>query len=403
MSTITSSNSQDTDDDVVPSLTVSSSSSISDAKKEDTSPTQDKKKQDKRAADEVAEKLGVVPTATLEKPNQRKRASFWFRQWLTLSQILDPIRIPNSHVNYQCVWWKAISGNDANSPVRDGGLAYDMLPPLTRWAVASPLASKYPRFHHANVELRTKYLDNAMDQIIQKVRSAEEQKKCIRIVLMGGGYDLRLIRVAEHYESLLKEENDHGDNEQQQQQQQQNQFDLVELDLPRVIAAKSELLEKRFLRRRPELTDLVNRIRMIGVDLNKITQVETVVRAMLEGKDLDMEGNEIVPVADGVNAGDKANPMTTGSSECFTIFIFEAVLIYLDDQVPSRLLSILSQALKSRGESGAICFADTLLNVDCNRQDAAKLELEEHGWELQDWLPKPGRTRHMGWASLASG
>ena len=41
-------------------------------------------------AEEVAAKLGVAPTAPASHPRQRKRASFWFRQWLTLSQTLDP-------------------------------------------------------------------------------------------------------------------------------------------------------------------------------------------------------------------------------------------------------------------------------------------------------------------------
>ena len=111
----------------------------------------------------AAKKVGILPSDTAASRRQRQRASWWFRQLLKLSQCLDLLQTPYSYVNYQCVWWKAISGG---SSLPDGGLAYDLLPPVTRWAVAPLWTPLCPRFDHANVELRTQYLDSAMERAI---------------------------------------------------------------------------------------------------------------------------------------------------------------------------------------------------------------------------------------------
>lgn len=308
-------------------------------------------------AEEVANRLGVAATNTKATPRQRKRAFWWFRQLLTISQLLDPIQTPNSFVNYQCVWWKAISGNDATSPLRDGGFAYDLLPPFTRWAVAPPLATLYPRFHHGNVELRTKYLDTAMGKIME---SLPHNVNNIRLVLMGGGYDLRSLRMAMRY-------------------QDDYTMDLVELDLPQVIDAKQTIFQKRLLRRRPQLKDLIHQIRMFGADFNDVDQLSDV----LTNHVLSDNGK--------------------GSKSWHTIFVFEAVLIYLDKGVPSKVLNVLSQALRQHGQSGALCFADTLSNVEASLEGEAREELVRNGWDLQDWITKPGRTKHLGLAALHPG
>ncbi|CAB9529116.1 expressed unknown protein [Seminavis robusta] len=306
-------------------------------------------------AEEVAARLGVKPTNSSASPRQRQRAYYWFRRLLTVAQLFDPIPIPNSFVNYQCVWWKAISGNDKTSVLQDHGLAYDLLPPVTRWAVASPLAPLYPRFHHGNVELRTKYLDTAVDQIIQTAQQ-QQTKKQIRLVLMGGGYDLRSLRMAQLYPDLI--------------------LDLVEMDLPHVVDAKKKLFHHRLLRRRPELSTLVKSLRLLAVDLNDLQQVQA---ALLE----------TVLVDDG--------------GDWFTVFVFEAVLIYLDKGIPSQLFATISSALRNNNQlGGALCFADTLSNVEDGNEAQAKEELKQNGWDLQDWITKPGRTKHLGWALLSS-
>ena len=333
----------------------------------DTDTTANKQQQPTPISENDAVALGVAPGAPPNR-RQRQRASFWFHRFLALSQWLDPLRLPNSFVNYQCVWWKALSGNDKASPLFDRGWAYDMLPPVTRWAVASTFVPLYPRYHHANVELRTAYLDQAMKTIVQRQIAPHPEIRKIRLVLLGCGYDLRSLKMAHNYGT----------------QQCHYEMELIELDLPDVISAKRTLLQKRFCKRRPELKKWVDSIQTFGVDLNHVDQVRDIL-------------NKILETSSG-GSGDNNN--------CFTVFVFEAVLVYLNDGVASQLLRILSDLLKKHATAsresnlGCVCFADVLSNVDEDQnEESARKELAQNGWELQDWLPKPGKTRHMGWAT----
>lgn len=243
-----------------------------------------------------------------------------------------------------------MAGNDRTSPVFDEGLAYDLLPSLTRWAISSPIVSLYPRFLHANVELRTAYLDQAMEQVMS------EQPPKVRLVLLGGGYDLRLIRMAHKYGPDVVTE-------------------LIHVDLPQVIAAQQKNLRERLLKRRPALKHIIENVKMIPVDLNELEQV----RQLLT----------------------EAISTSSTSSDCLTVFVLEAVLIYLDEGVPRQLLALLSQTVHATPSGkGALLFADTLPLSDVSGDhNVAHSELESLGWTLNDWSLKPGRTRHLGWAA----
>eukprot|EP00977_Amphora_coffeiformis_P009632 scaffold2219_cov177-Amphora_coffeaeformis.AAC.8 len=319
----------------------------------------------------LEERLRVAPSHKSASFASRKRASFWFQNWLAISQFLDPLRIPNSYVNYQCVWWKAMAANDRNSPVFDGGLAYDLLPSVTRWAAASPVVSWYPRFHHANVELRTAYLDQAMEQVLLSLPQSPQQAK-VRLVLLGGGYDLRLIRMALKYNATAIENTAAATTT---SSSSSVIAETIEVDLPQVIAAKQRILKERFLRRRPELKNIIDSVQTFPIDLNDLEGVRKLLHEFI-----------LVPSSNG--------------DDLITVFVFEAVLIYLDEGIPSQLLALLSQAVRSAKGKGAILVADTLplSDVDAS-EDLARKELETLGWVLKDWNLKPGRTRHLGWAA----
>jgi hypothetical protein len=102
------------------------------------------------------------------------------------------------------------------------------------------------------------------------------------------------------------------------------------------------------------------------------------------------------------------------------IIVFEGVMIYLDEGIPHALLEVCSDVLKKSREQqqkqrkkknadskskatpiGYLCFADRLENIPGGDEDAAQLEMESTGWELIDWLSKPGLARHMGVARVA--
>ena len=85
--------------------------------------------------------------------------------------------------------------------------------------------------------------------------------------------------------------------------------------------------------------------------------------------------------------------------DCLTIYVLEAVLIYLDEGIPRQLLALLSQSDRNEGDS-VLLFADTLPLSDVEGSEAlARRELEAVGWRLHEWCRKVGRTRHLGWAS----
>jgi O-methyltransferase involved in polyketide biosynthesis len=205
----------------------------------------------------------------------------------------------------------------------------------------------FPRLHHGNVELRTAYLDNAVREIVKDAKDPllhSDSHVKIRLVCMGAGYDTRGVKMLE-----------------------QGIVDMVvELDLPEVVDAKQRLFE-RLRMRRPGLVD-VDMPELIPSDFNDVPDVEKKLQQVLK---------------DDTNG------------DWHTIFMFEGVMIYLNDGVPSSLLNVTSNALIEKGLQGSLCLADRLENVPGGDQDMGGIELERNGWRIIDWCPKPGLARHM--------
>jgi hypothetical protein len=310
----------------------------------------------------IASKLGV-------KPTKEASAKTWKRAW-TLHKRLIPLlhstdgcKPPDSSLNLACMWWKGLSGNDKSSPVYDHGLAYDLLP--SGWRRIIKPRRLYPRLHHGNVELRTAYLDRQIGEIVDEnnivdVNDGEATTKQIRLVCMGAGYDTRGIKMIER----------------------KTVDQVIELDLPEVVDAKERLFG-RLLKRRPWLKDMPMP-KLVPSDFNHLSDVEDKLKSIL------------VPNNGGSNGDDD------DGFEWHTIFVFEGVMIYLDDGVPSSLLNITSRLLREHNLEGSLCFADRLENVPGGILDMGVKELESNGWTLKDWSPKPGLARHMGSASLST-
>ena len=307
--------------------------------------------------EEAAAAVGVKPA------NPKATKKTWQRAWrlhkrmLPILHAFDRNKPPDSSLSLAVLWWKALSGNDESSPAYDDGLSYDLLPRGTRAIVSKRLRRFYPRLHHANVEIRTAYLDRAIANVVNEVRK-EDTTKRIRLVMLGGGYDIRSLKLRQR--GLIDE--------------------AVEFDLADVVEAKKKLFHNRLLRRRRRRgmkdQDLP---KMMPIDLNQLDEV----REKLEG---------IVASSDG----------NSGSKQYHNIFVFEGVMIYLDDGVPSALLGICSDVLNKHGLDGSLCFADRLENIPEGNIDDGIVELNRNGWELVDWLPKPGLARHQGSARLLS-
>lgn len=296
----------------------------------------------------IADRLGV-------KPTKEASSKTWQRAWKTHKKLIpllhstDGCRPPDSSLNLACMWWKSLSGNDKKSPVYDNGLAYDLLP--SGWRNIVRLRKLYPRLHHGNVELRTAYLDSQINEIVKKVKKDDGQgdDKKILLVCMGAGYDTRGVKMLER-KTVDK---------------------VVEMDLPTVVDAKKRLFE-RLRKRRPWLKDLEMPM-LVPSDFNDVKGDVQQKLALI----LDMD-----------------------QKEWHTIFVFEGVMIYLDDGVPSSLLDVTSGSLRERNLDGSLCFADRLENIPGGDFDMGVKELARGGWILKDWCPKPGLARHMGAANL---
>lgn len=298
----------------------------------------------------IAAKLGV-------KPTKEASAKTWQRAWklhkrlIPLLHSTDGCKPPDSSLNLACMWWKGLSGNDKSSPVYDNELAYDLLP--SGWRRILRLRRLYPRLHHGNVELRTAYLDGQIAQIVEEQKVANKKQPKIRLVCMGAGYDTRGIKMTER--KLVDQ--------------------VVELDLPEVVNAKERLFQ-RLLKRRPWLTEFTMPS-LVPSNFNDVPDVEQKLR------------NSLLPNKDD-------------EEDWYTIFVFEGVMIYLNDGVPSSMLNITSKLLRENNLNGSLCFADRLENVPGGDFEMGVEELKRNGWALKDWSPKPGVARHMGSASLSA-
>lgn len=301
------------------------------------------------SAQQVAYAVGVVPPLQVS-------AQVWKRAWnlhrrvMPLLYQFDTTTPPDSSLALMCLWWKALSANDRKSPVFDNSLVYDLLPRGTRIIVGNKMRRFYPRLHHANVELRTAYLDQQLTKTVHEIRQRTPTKR-IRLVTLGAGYDVRSIKFRER--SLIDQ--------------------AIELDLPNVIAAKQQLFHStRFKRRRPLLTkDMLPSF--YPVNLNHIDHVKEILTTILSQED----NNDL----------------------WYTIFLFEGVMIYLDEGIPQRLLEVCSAVLQTTKE-GSLLFADRLENIPGGDYQLGLQVLAKTGWNLIDWQPKPGLARHMGHAEL---
>ena len=307
------------------------------------------------SAQDAAAAVGVRPPASNVSARRWKWAYMIQKYTTPLLHLFDRYKPPNSSLNVYCMWWKALSGNDKESPVYDNELSYDLLPRITR-RIIKWFAMLFPRLHHANVEIRTAFLDQAITNcVIEERNKSKNDIVLFRLVTFGAGYDIRSIKLKER--GLIDE--------------------AIELDLPNVIDAKELLLSSnRFKRRRPSTTQYHLPKKFYRVDLNNITLVESILDEILS-----------------IQPSDRA-------ARYHTIFMFEAVLIYLNDGIPHSLVQVCSNVLKKHKVEGSLCFADRLENVPGGNYTLAVEEMTSTGWNLVQWLPKPGLARHMGRAKV---
>ena len=323
------------------------------------------------------------------------------RNAIPLLHYFDRCAPKDSNLNLAVLWWKAISGNRLGSPTFDGFVAYDLLPPITRMIVGFPFCWLFPNLHHQNVALRTAFLDSSLQQVLEKNYRREhvdedsseldtnksDEKIIPRVITLGAGFDTRSLRFrrsksvgSSAVTTILSSEDD--DKSAISQTPAANHYfdaDFYEIDLPTVVFQKESIF-KRFAVRRPDCV----LPKLYGADLNDLS----VVKSQL---------SEIFSLPEESLASGKKVKKPT-------VFIVEAVLMYLKEENVMPLLSLCMSEAAKYSSTVELCFADRLpgmphSDTDVNVESAAaRALLQTVGLDLTTWQPKPGRARHMGTA-----
>eukprot|EP00977_Amphora_coffeiformis_P028155 scaffold34710_cov208-Amphora_coffeaeformis.AAC.1 len=293
---------------------------------------------------DIAATLGIKPFT--EAPGW-----VWKFAWRTHGRILpllhanDQAKPEDSDQSLKVLWNKAVTSIENSSPGYDNEWTFDLMPDPSR-VLLRIIRPFLPRLHHANIEIRTTYLN----QIIQKEVDLNRDKK-IRLVSIGGGYDPRGARLLSTLSDVVAE--------------------AWELDLPEVLLSKRRMLQ-RLETRRKQRGGSFKYPQLCPIDLNDHAAAKTLLQEIVQPND---------------------------NNSWHTIFISEGLLIYLDD--PNGLLKVCASVMKSSpAGSASLCFADRLANVPGGDEEAGRNELSKAGWDLVEWRPKPGLARHMGLARL---
>ena len=306
------------------------------------------------------DEMYVYDLLGVERPSNAPRI-FRRLSWRLHQKILpllhwgDASQAKDVDVNLRVLWAKAISSLDSNS------LAYEehekwtylLLPPRSRWLLRRIIPVRlFPRWLHANIELRTVYLDRLIQEEIESVSSAQTK---IRVIVLGGGYDARCLRLLNAPTNSSR----------------RRRIDVAwELDQASVVQSKHIMLD----RIQRQLKKSIRKPHGRAVDL-------------ADGGQLERTLGEIMSHDDG-------------SDDWFTILVSEAVLMYLPSGTPSRVLSTCEGFLRRKRNRSSFVFAERFEGVNANDQTALRRFLAKAGWKLKTWQPKPGRTNHMGKAYL---
>jgi O-methyltransferase involved in polyketide biosynthesis len=336
----------------------------------------------------VASKLNVSGPMNAPK-------AIWRFAWkvqcffLPILHFFDSCVTRDTCLNLAVLWWKAIAGDR---------VAYDFLPSFTRFVVGFPLRFLYPRLHHQNVLLRTKFLDNMLQKEIDtaynlNVGSSSSSQR-VAVINLGAGFDTRSIRFMNGVGGEPMEK--------YSTQVYKDRIDYFELDLPDVISQKRGLLERYAKRRRGSVLPS-----LLEADLNDLDMV----RSALQGP---------------IFSEDKDKPLVR--YKCIIVMV-EAVLMYVDKEKVAPLLKSVVDNAKMHSGSVSLVFSDRFPDVyekidkvnagsddelvsntnSIGARDLCALERTLvrqflHGvdsdLDLLEWLPKPGKARHQGVARV---
>eukprot|EP00520_Triparma_pacifica_P015399 CAMPEP_0118638852 /NCGR_PEP_ID=MMETSP0785-20121206/3916_1 /TAXON_ID=91992 /ORGANISM="Bolidomonas pacifica, Strain CCMP 1866" /LENGTH=353 /DNA_ID=CAMNT_0006530151 /DNA_START=147 /DNA_END=1205 /DNA_ORIENTATION=+ len=141
--------------------------------------------------------------------------------------------VPNdSNVNLSVLYWKALDGDE---------YARDLLPgTLGRILTWRGLRWMYPRLHHANVGIRTRFIDRCLTAIAQEEQESQEESQeeskeqngGFNVLILGSGFDSRGVKLMEGGGGM-----------------DTKNLRVVEFDLEKVVEEKKMVYNKNYKRR----------------------------------------------------------------------------------------------------------------------------------------------------------
>lgn len=272
----------------------------------------------------------------------------------------------NQNNNLWVLWNKAIIASDYNSPIYEGNnkqersWTYDMLPSYTRRIVKIIRGQYWPRLYHKRIEIRSVYLNTILQQ---EIRFAKQNNYKVRIISIGAGYDVRCTKLL----SLLY----HPANS-------TSTIPLLdeawELDLDNVIQTKMLMLQRLQQRRRrrhesnnndgtttSSSNDDSMNIRLphlLNVDLNEPSIWKLILNDIIKNKDQYDASSSTKQHSDDDN----------DHQEWYTIFISEAVFIYLKKGIQKQILQYLHDVILSNHSYTTTTTTDTTVIMNHNQR-----------------------------------
>jgi hypothetical protein len=124
--------------------------------------------------------LNVQPQNHLLFPKLKRWSWRWHGRLLPLLHLWETSSPEDVHVNLRVLWNKALALVDSRSLAYEHPhfWTYHMLHFYSRWILKVPLSSfLFPRWFHANIELRTVYLNQVIKQEIQWALSSSARQQ----------------------------------------------------------------------------------------------------------------------------------------------------------------------------------------------------------------------------------
>jgi len=254
----------------------------------------------------------------------------------------DPIQ--DSSKNLRVLWVRALLNQRG---LIDDPIAAKFLPPTTRGLVTTKTGASLfnPIIQFTEwIQARTDFIEDAVGYFLGSPECSGDEdansspKEC-NIVLFGAGYDTRAIRYR----------NAHG-----------SKINFIEVDLPEVTEGKRKLYEK-FQKTQDPDWKLGERHNLVPLDLNSCG---------------DEEGVGLLDTLKKVGGLNKDLP---------TLFVWEAVLFYVNEDAVRNIMTELTDFTSSRTNS-MLCFTDSLkpfVDVPFSNEVSSffkskKLELLQH-------------------------